>query len=1012
MTEKIEQFQNLRKMDMFKVVLQIIIIFVSNYFVASRSCSKMPVYVDHQDGDVILAGLFNIHGKTASDECDTILNPQQLASAEAMVYAIKQVNQDPYLLPNKTLGYRIFDTCGMVTTANCLAYSFLTNNDKYEMFEDAEESTNRTIRPIAVVIGPSDSASAIIVANTLQVGNLPLISPSATSEELSHSNFKVFFRTVPPDSQQAKAISDLIDYFNWTYIAVIGIDTSYGRFGVHALEHETEERDTFCIHSIEYFPPKEYEHKIGRIVSRIKRAANVQVIVLWTDDISSIHFFFSESLKQQLIDRTWIAPNGWSETTSLFTEHYSTVIAGFIGTSLRYFNVSRFEEHLLEKNSSLSEIKDNIWWQEFWQSANNCSKIVWKGCADNNVSTMIPDLLKSMKAKALAYVIDAVRAAAHAIDSVYRCEQEQTTLSQVKCLTSKSIHSMDVLHALRNVYFQGITGSISFNNKGDSLLSAAYDIVNLQVVPRGTPSLHKVGTWERVLRKRLQLRAGSVVWKNGSKVIPTSLCSELCQPGMRRTTVVACCWECIPCSIGTISTSYGSENCTSCNFDETSTQNNTKCELLAYNNLTLKEVRGMILAVIAIIGILLTLFTLGVFLKHRNTPVVKSSIRDLSYAFLAIILLAFSTTLVHVNGVTLYFCFTDMLITTIVFNSCISILFLKTSYLVHVFNFQRAVTTGKSQTFFYNKKFQLVILVILNMIPAAIIIIFLVVTPPSIQEMIIPFQYKILQCQVTARNEHITQSIVYAYEFLLSIIVAYYAFKARKLPSNFSETRYIAFNMYIQLTVWAVTLATFSSLRPGSFKEIIDSILHLCRAYSFLLCTFSPKLFIILLHPEKNTSAFVKATVARKTLQQSLPNSLNEENLVSSGCKLGSKMETRLNGVVIGSCSPSMSYTSTPKIHRSGCRDFIRGTPLRQQIETELGSLAKQVTQSFSPRILQKNKVNSIHRDQSPEHIGSCQNAIRDANSCSNGFLIGTSKDIVPKDDSANCCMDTEETRL
>ena len=342
-----------------------------------------------------------------------------------------------------------------------MAFSLVTNNDRRKCFDDTRASKNETTRPIAAVIGPFDSASSIVVANsiTLRVGNLPLISPSATTEELSHSNFRVFFRTVLPDSEQAEVISDMIDYFNWTYVAIVGIDTSYGRFGIHALEHEAEERDTFCIHSIEYYQPKEYKQKIRKIVSRIKKAVNVRVIIFWTDDTPSVNFFFRESLKQQLFGRTWLASDGWSESSSLFATEYSAIFRGFIGTSLQHFNIPSFMRHLLELNSSSPKIEHNIWWREFWRGVNNCSGTAWKGCIGNNVSRMSPAMLPMMKTSSLAYVIDAVRAAALAVDSVHRCPQKQTDVSH--------IHSTEILKALRKVHFQGITGAINFNSKGD-----------------------------------------------------------------------------------------------------------------------------------------------------------------------------------------------------------------------------------------------------------------------------------------------------------------------------------------------------------------------------------------------------------------------------------------------------------------------------------------------------------------------------------------------------------------
>lgn len=93
----------------------------------------------------------------------------------------------------------------------------------------------------------------------------------------------------------------------------------------------------------------------------------------------------------------------------------------------------------------------------------------------------------------LAYVIDAVRAAAHAIDAVYRCQQGAQNLSKITCPLSNTLAD-NVLRSLRNVQFQGMAGNISFNENGDSLRSAAYDIVNYQIVPGETPILKQVGT--------------------------------------------------------------------------------------------------------------------------------------------------------------------------------------------------------------------------------------------------------------------------------------------------------------------------------------------------------------------------------------------------------------------------------------------------------------------------------------------------------------------------------------
>ena len=45
--------------------------------------------------------------------------------------------------------------------------------------------------PIVAVIGPTDSGSAVLVASLLQVAGIPVISHSATSNELCVSNVLV-----------------------------------------------------------------------------------------------------------------------------------------------------------------------------------------------------------------------------------------------------------------------------------------------------------------------------------------------------------------------------------------------------------------------------------------------------------------------------------------------------------------------------------------------------------------------------------------------------------------------------------------------------------------------------------------------------------------------------------------------------------------------------------------------------------------------------------------------------
>ena len=181
------------------------------------------------------------------------------------------------------------------------------------------------------------------------------------------------------------------------------------------------------------------------------------------------------------------------------------MIGGFIGTTFRNFNISDFEKSILLLNSSSrrSQVVEGI--------LERCKRLlsIYMERPRRKADQINEDLLSVMPTTTLTYV-DAVRPSAHAIDSVYRCQLDQSHLSQVACVCQKIMIFLmmftNVSLTLAKIQFQGLTGSISFHSDGDSLRSAAYDIVNLQFVPGSTPTLRNVGTWDRALKERLQLK--------------------------------------------------------------------------------------------------------------------------------------------------------------------------------------------------------------------------------------------------------------------------------------------------------------------------------------------------------------------------------------------------------------------------------------------------------------------------------------------------------------------------
>nr|XP_060149304.1 uncharacterized protein LOC115850909 [Globicephala melas] len=141
------------------------------------------MYAPHSiriEGDVTLGGLFPVHAKGPSGvPCGDIKRENGIHRLEAMLYALDQINSDPNLLPNVTLGARILDTCSRDTYALEQSLTFvqvLIQKDTSEVrCTNGEPPVFVKPEKVVGVIGASGSSVSIMVANILrlfQVGKM------------------------------------------------------------------------------------------------------------------------------------------------------------------------------------------------------------------------------------------------------------------------------------------------------------------------------------------------------------------------------------------------------------------------------------------------------------------------------------------------------------------------------------------------------------------------------------------------------------------------------------------------------------------------------------------------------------------------------------------------------------------------------------------------------------------------------------------------------------------------
>ena len=843
-------------------------------------------YRNYKDGDVIVGGLLNIHYSGTNDQC-TELSTTGLGYAEATIFAIEKINKNSTILPNVTIGYDLRDYCFSNARAMKIAYDFMCDGDPVHM-SNQNISTSPTgyvtetkTKTISALVGPFDSASAVLVGSLLQVSDIPAISPTTTSNELSSQMYKDFFRTVPPDTWQAEVMADIIELFNWTYVAAVGLDNSYGQNGISALEKESNNRKTFCIAFSEYIPRLGHTNKTKETVLKIKRRSEIAVIIVWLS-AGYGEAFFAEATAQNLAERTWIFSDSLATTGTLSLDSYFTTINGSLGIIPHEYSALEFEEHLKTITPATIIQRGADWWEEFWRLHFNCS-------ATNSDDSGLPlceanltahHALQKNRDSFVSYLIDAVYAIAHALDNIYRCSPTIHGAGETeKCPPVKpTVKGRDLEKYLRNINFDGLTGKVRFDKFGDPL-TASYDIINFQL-DSTRDAAHKnvlVGSWNKKNTPKLKVDLSRLRWR--TPFTPLSSCSSECLPGTRREKTKPCCWDCIKCPLGTVSTKVGSISCTKCDPETKSNEGRSRCEKLPVINITHLNVYGITITVVASLGLILILFVGGTYIKFFNTPVVKASNREISFLLLFGISALFILAVLELSEPSHSLCTATFFWRYFGLNLCITVLFLKTMRIASVFEVDKV-----AQLFtpcYKTLTRQGIFLSGMNLAFLCLLALWIFLDPPRRNKVIRTDEYIFLVCKPFDTNVGLALFIaVCAYTLIVAFLCTYYAFKARGIPENFNETKYIGFSMYILLLsslAYYPVLFAFESW----YVTIVSCTTTLVTSFGMLGCMFGPRIYILFFQSEQNTIESVRSQVmnfsfSNVTATRVLPCQINE----------------------------------------------------------------------------------------------------------------------------------------
>ncbi|NWT89473.1 TS1R1 protein, partial [Lanius ludovicianus] len=463
------------------------------------------------------------------------------------------------------------------------------------------------------VIGPDSTQLALTTAAVLSLFLVPEISYEASTETLSLKRlYPSFLRTIPSDRQQVKAIFLLLQHFGWTWVALLGSNNAYGRAGLDAL-HVLLTASNVCVAYRGTIPANSDAsnpelHNLVRILTDVK----VNVTVVFSNRGSTIPFF-EVVVQRNITGMVWVASEDWSLAQTIWKVPGIQTIGSVIGIAVEKPDstmLERFEAWKMTEEGTVAECASSA--EAGGESVGSTRLDCTQCCTSCRALAAVPDMYD---AQGSFNVYSAVYAVAHGLHDLLGCASG--------ACSKGTVYPWQLLQKIRQVNFTLYKSRISFDTNGD--IHKGYDIVMWKWSGPNWAS-DVIGTF-RVNPDRLSIDPGKVLWHTEDGQAPSSVCSEVCQPGEKQLQQSRhkCCFSCMACPPGTFLNTSDPFDCQACGLGEWAPAGSEVCYNRTVEFLSWSKPLSCVLLALAVLLMLLIAALAVLFALNASTPVVKSA---------------------------------------------------------------------------------------------------------------------------------------------------------------------------------------------------------------------------------------------------------------------------------------------------------------------------------------------------------------------------------------------------